>query len=94
LKSVSILLDIFVESDQLGHVCAELASLPEVLDLYEVTGAADLRALVTTESLSAFRDLLVCKILKIRGVKSTTSSVILFVCKRRLVASRTPTAEN
>jgi DNA-binding Lrp family transcriptional regulator len=70
-----------VESGQLDHVSPELASLPEVLAIYEVTGAADLRAFIRTESLSAFRHLLVYKILKIRGVRSTISSIILFACK-------------
>jgi DNA-binding Lrp family transcriptional regulator len=78
-----VLLDIFVESGELPYVTKELASFPEVLDLYELTGGADLRALIRTESLSAFRDLLVSKILKIRGIRSTTSAIILFACKER-----------
>ena len=82
-KPIRVLLDIFVESGQLGSVSAEVASLAEVLDLYEVTGAADLRALIRTESLSGFRDLLVCKILKIRGLRSATSAIILFTWKER-----------
>ena len=81
MKSIRVLLDIFVESGRVGNVSIELASLPEVLDLYEVSGAPDLRALIEIESISAFRDLLVSKILKIGGIRSTTSAVILSVCK-------------
>jgi DNA-binding Lrp family transcriptional regulator len=80
-KPIRFILDVLVESGQLSHVSTELARLPEVFELYEVTGVADLRALIRTESLSDFRTLLGGKILKIRGVRTTVSSVILFAGK-------------
>jgi DNA-binding Lrp family transcriptional regulator len=76
-------MDVYTESTQLVQVGAELANLPEVHNLYEVTGSADLRALIRVESLPAFRKLLVNRILKIQGVKTTTSAIILQVCKER-----------
>jgi DNA-binding Lrp family transcriptional regulator len=63
-------------------VGAELAKLPEVVDLYEVTGESDIVAMIGTDSISAFRDLLVHKILHIRGVRCTRSAVILEQRKR------------
>jgi len=76
-QAIRVLLEIFVEAKELAQVSAELARLPEVIALYEVTGGPDLVAMVETDSLSSFRDLLVCKIMKIQGLRSTTSSVIL-----------------
>ena len=81
MEPIRVVLDVFVESGQLNQVRSELANLPEVHYLYEVTGAADLRALIRTESLSDFRNLLVNRILKIQGVRTTISAVILLACK-------------
>jgi DNA-binding Lrp family transcriptional regulator len=72
MEPIRIILEVFVESDELDHVGTELGKLPEVVYLYEVTGGPDIVALIRTDSISAFRDLLVHKILHIRGVRSTT----------------------
>ncbi len=77
MERIRIILEVFVEPRELGHVTAELGKLPEVVDLYEVTGEPDIVALIRTDSLPAFRDVLVHKILQIRGVRSTTSAIIL-----------------
>jgi DNA-binding Lrp family transcriptional regulator len=81
LKAVRVLLEVFVEAQELTHIGVELAKLPEVVDLYEVTGESDLVAMVETDTLAAFRDVLVRKIMQIRGIRSTTSAVILRACK-------------
>ena len=86
MEPIRIILEVFVESDKLDYVAAELGKLPEVVYLYEVTGKSDIVALIRTDSTSAFRDLLVHKILHIRGLRSTTSAVILKQIKN---ASRT-----
>lgn len=77
MERIRTILEVFVEPRELGHVTAELHKLPEVVDLYEVTGEPDIVALIRTDSLPAFRDVLVHKILQIRGVRSTTSAIIL-----------------
>ena len=69
MEPIRIILEVFVESDELDHVGTELGKLPEVVYLYEVTGGPDIVALIRTDSISAFRDLLVHKILHIRGVR-------------------------
>jgi len=81
MEAVRVFLYIFVESRELDHVSSELSILPQVVDLYEVTGESDLVALVKIDSLSAFRNVLVHKILKIRGGRSTSSAIILHAHK-------------
>jgi DNA-binding Lrp family transcriptional regulator len=77
LELVRVILELFVEVGELGNLATELSELPEVVDLYEVTGEPDMVAIIEVDSLSAFRDLLVHKILQIKGVRSTTSAVVL-----------------
>ena len=45
-------------------------------ELYEVTGEYDIVALVSAASIEEFRDFLKYKILKIKGVRSTVTSVV------------------
>jgi len=66
-----------VESATLDDVVKALAKLPDVEELYEVTGEFDIVSLVSATDMEGFRDLLKNKILKIRGVKSTVTSIVL-----------------
>lgn len=74
-------IDIFVESPALGDVMQALSELPDVEELYEVTGEYDIVTLVSAEGIEEFRDFLNNKILKIKGVKSTTTSIVLHAAK-------------
>ena len=56
--------------------------LTEVTDVYEVTGEYDIVCLLRTESILAFREVLKIKILRIPGVKSTVSAIVLYTHKR------------
>jgi len=76
-KYITVLLNLFVESRQLAKVTEVLMKIPEVVDAYEVTGEYDVVATLHVETIRAFRELLKDKILKIDGVKSTVSSVVL-----------------
>jgi DNA-binding Lrp family transcriptional regulator len=69
--------DIFVESPEMDNVVNALAKLPNIEELYEVTGEFDVVTLVATADIEEFRDILKNKILKIKGVKSTVSSIVL-----------------
>jgi DNA-binding Lrp family transcriptional regulator len=69
--------NIFAESPALDDVVNALAQLPNVEALYEVTGEFDVVTLVSTSSIEEFRDFLKNKILKIKGVKSTVTSIVL-----------------
>jgi DNA-binding Lrp family transcriptional regulator len=74
--------DIFVDSPKLNDVVQALSELANVEQLYEVTGEADIVILVTATDIEEFRDLLKNKILKIKGVKSTVSSIVLNTVKQ------------
>jgi DNA-binding Lrp family transcriptional regulator len=81
-KGVVIVLNVFAESKELANVAEQLAKLPEIVDLYEVTGEYDLVAILTVGSISEFRDILKNKILQIKGLRSTVSSVIIHFHKK------------
>ena len=70
-------MDIFVESASLDDVVQALSRLVNVEELYEVTGEFDIVTLVSAADIEEFRDFLKNKILKIRGIKSTVTSIVL-----------------
>lgn len=73
--------DIFVESPTLDDVVQALSKLPNVEELYEVTGEFDIVSLVSAADIEEFRDFLKNRILKIKGVKSTVTSIVLNAAK-------------
>ena len=73
--------DIFVDSPAMDEVVQGLNRLPNVEELYEVTGEFDIVTLVSASDLEEFRDLLKNKILKIHGVKSTVTAIVLHTHK-------------
>jgi len=81
-KNVKAFLNIFVESKELDRVTEALVKLPEVIDVYEVTGEYDLVTLVATDTISSFREFLKNKVLKIDGVRSTVTAMIIYTHKR------------
>jgi len=81
-RNVKAFVNIFVESKELDSITETLVKLPEVTDIYEVTGEYDLVTLVTTDTISSFRDFLKNKILKIDGIRSTVTAVVIYTHKR------------
>ena len=73
--------DIFVEAPEMDSVVEALSKLKNLEELYEVTGEFDLVTLVSAADIEEFRDVLKNQIMKIKGVKSTVSSVVLKVHK-------------
>ncbi len=69
--------DIFVESPEMDNVLASLVGLEHLEELYEVTGEFDIVTMVSASDIEEFRDILKNKIMKIKGVKSTVSSIVL-----------------
>ncbi len=61
----------------MDDVVQALAKLDNIEELYEVTGEFDIVTLVLADDIEEFRDVLKNKIMKIRGVKSTVSSIVL-----------------
>jgi len=69
--------DIFVDSPTMDDVVKALDQFPNVEELYFVTGEFDIVTLVSAADIEEFRDFLKNKILKIKGVKSTVTSIVL-----------------
>jgi len=73
--------DIFVESALMDDVVQSLKKLDNLEELYEVTGEFDIVTLLSAADIEEFREVLKNKIMKIKGVKSTVSSVVLMTHK-------------
>jgi DNA-binding Lrp family transcriptional regulator len=73
--------DIFVESPEMDQVVSSLGNIPNIEELYEVTGEFDIVTLISAADIEEFREILKNKILKIRGVKSTVSAIVLHTHK-------------
>ena len=69
--------NIFAESSQIDNVVMALSKLDNIEEVYEVAGEYDIVTLVSTSTLEEFRDILQKKIMKIKGVKSTISTIVL-----------------
>ena len=69
--------DIFVESPEMDNVLEALGKLGNLEELYEVTGEFDIVTLVSASDIEEFRDVLKNRIMKIKGIKSTVSSIVL-----------------
>lgn len=76
MVGILVFVNIFVESLTLDNVVQTLCQFSNVEELYEVTGEADIVALVSAASIEEFRDFLKYKLLKIKGVRSTVTSVV------------------
>ena len=87
-KEVGVFLNLFVESKELENVTQALVRLPEVTDVFEVTGEYDIVCLLKVDSILDFRNILKDRVLKINGVKSTVSSVVLYDHKREKSLSK------
>jgi DNA-binding Lrp family transcriptional regulator len=77
LPRVLVFVDIFVEQPEMDRVVAALSKLDELVHLYEVTGEFDIVTLISVDSTDDFRVVLHEKIMKIKGVRSTVSSIVL-----------------
>ncbi len=79
-----VFVNIFVDSPMMDSVVKSLYELNEVVGLYEVTGEFDIITIIKCKDIEEFRHILKDKILKIPGVKSTVSSVVLHAHKGNL----------
>ncbi len=65
----------------MDDVVEALSKLDKIVDLYEVTGEFDIVTVVSASDIEEFRDVLKNKIMKVPGVKSTVSSIVLNTIK-------------
>jgi DNA-binding Lrp family transcriptional regulator len=77
LSRLLAFVDIFVESAAMDDVVTALKKLDALEELYEVTGEYDIVTLLSAADIEEFRDVLKNRIMKIKGVKSTVSSIVL-----------------
>jgi DNA-binding Lrp family transcriptional regulator len=61
----------------MDEVIEAVSKLENVEELYEVTGEFDIVALVSASDIEEFRDILKNRIMKIQGVRSTITSIVL-----------------
>jgi DNA-binding Lrp family transcriptional regulator len=79
--TVRAILHVFVESGKLEDVGEALAKIPEVIDVYEVTGEYDIVATAKANDLHQLRSLISERLMNMRGVKAVTKSVVLLTYK-------------
>lgn len=70
-------IDIFVESTEMDNVIDELSKVDGLEELYEVTGEFDIVVMISAADIETLRDVLKNRITKIKGIKSTVSSIVL-----------------
>jgi DNA-binding Lrp family transcriptional regulator len=86
--------NIFVDSKQKDNVLTSLSKLKNIEEVYEVAGEYDIVTLVSTSTLEEFRDILQRQIMKIKGVKSTITTIVLHPCKGRRCQEKNITSTN
>jgi DNA-binding Lrp family transcriptional regulator len=75
--TVRAILHVFVEPGKLEDVGEALAKMPEVINVYEVTGEYDPIATTKANDLHRLRSLISEKLMKMYGVKAVTTTVVL-----------------
>jgi DNA-binding Lrp family transcriptional regulator len=61
----------------MDEVVSSLKEIKNAVQIYEVTGEFDIIVLVNVSSIEEFRDMLKNRIMKINGIKSTVTSIVL-----------------
>ena len=69
--------NLFVDPSQKEQVIDALSKLENIEEIYEVKGEFDIVSIVSASSIEEFRNVLQERINKIKGVKSTITSVVL-----------------
>ena len=77
MKKFLASVNIFADMAHIDEVLVALSKLDNIEEVYEVAGEYDIVTLVSAGTLEEFRDILQKQIMKIKGVKSTISTIIL-----------------
>jgi DNA-binding Lrp family transcriptional regulator len=80
--------DIFVESQEMDNVVLALSKLDNLEELYEVTGEFDIVTVFSTSDIKELGDILKNRVMKIKGVKSTVTSIVARAGQRLKVPIR------
>jgi DNA-binding Lrp family transcriptional regulator len=89
LSRVLASIGIFVEKSKKEDILAGLYEIENIEELYDVAGEFDILSIVSVSCLEELREILQRKIMKIRGIKSAITNIILQPHKisRKLEAS-------
>ena len=79
--TVRTILHVFVEPGKIEDVGEALAKMPEIFDVYEVTGEYDIIVTAKANDLQKLRSLISERLMKMHGVKAVTTSVVLHTYK-------------
>jgi len=74
--------NIFVDQSKKAQIMDALSKVENIEEIYDVKGEFDIVSIVSASCLEEFRNVLQNKIMKIKGVKSTITSVVLETHKR------------
>ena len=77
MHEIHAFVNIFAEASLLDDVVQALHKIDIVEELYEVTGEFDIVTLVSASDIEELRNVLKSRIMKIQGVKSTITTVVL-----------------
>jgi DNA-binding Lrp family transcriptional regulator len=66
-----------VDQSEKENIIATLSKLENLEEIYEVAGEYDIVSLVSASCIEEFRDVLQKKIMKIKGIKSTITTIVL-----------------
>ena len=77
MSAVVAFVSMFVEPIRVDDILSALSRMESVKEAYEVTGEFDIVSVVSVSDIEKFRDVLKNGIMKIAGVKSTVTSIIL-----------------
>jgi DNA-binding Lrp family transcriptional regulator len=69
--------NIFIDEPEKEQIVTALSKLDSIEEIYEVAGEYDIVSMVSASCLEEFRDVLQKKIMKIKGIRSTITTIIL-----------------
>jgi len=73
--------NIFAEAPMIDKVVEALYKVEELEELYEVSGEFDIVTIVSASNIEDLREILKNKIMNIKGIKSTVTSIALMAHK-------------
>jgi Lrp/AsnC family transcriptional regulator for asnA, asnC and gidA len=77
LSRVLASIGIFVDKSKKKDVLAALCNIENIEEIYDVTGEFDILSIVSASCLEELREILQRKIMKIKGVRSAITNIIL-----------------
>jgi DNA-binding Lrp family transcriptional regulator len=89
-RSLLALVNIIVDPHHIDDAARILRQIPSIEEVHEVTGEFDLVTLISASDIDELRNIIKNRVLKIRGIKGTTSSLVLRSQKTQNICSSSP----